>query len=218
MQKEGSHIALGMLVNRPHGVTPPAKALIFHGLNSSNTSSDFLICAALDAVSVKVEGNASFEPALKLLDGLRITEIMYHAPQGSGYDYIELENILDEVLDVTGVRFDKGIDFVVPALTLQPGECVVVVADLAAFRSVYGTSPKVAGVYTGNLSNDGEKIVLLLPSPLEAAILRFDYSNTWSPATDGGGKSLTIQDPAAPSATWKDAESWRASDPTPGRP
>ena len=195
-----------------------ANILAIHGLNSSNTSSDFLICTALDAVSVQVEGEGGFENGLKLLDGLRITEIMYHAPQGSSYDYIELKNTLNEVLDITDVRFDKGIDFTFPALTLQPGECVVVVADLAAFRSVYGASPKVAGQYTGNLSNDGEKIVLLLPSPLEAAILRFDYSNTWYSATDGGGKSLTIQDPAAPPATWKDGENWRASDPTPGRP
>ncbi|MCX5643405.1 MAG: lamin tail domain-containing protein, partial [Phycisphaerae bacterium] len=195
-----------------------ANILAIHGMNSSNTSSDFLISAALDAISVQVEGDSGFEEDLRLLDGLRITEIMYHASKGSSYDYIELENTLDEVLDVTGVRFDNGIGFTFPAMTLQPGEYVVVVPDLAAFRSVYGTSPKVVGQYTGNLSNAGEKIVLLLPSPLEAAILRFDYSNTWYPATDGGGKSLTIQDPAAPPATWKDAESWRASDPTPGRP
>ena len=194
-----------------------ANILAIHGMNSSNTSSDFLICAALDGVSVKVEGEGGFEEGLKLLDGLRITEIMYHALQGSSYDYIELQNTLDETLDLTGVRFDKGIDFTFPALTLPPKEYVVVVADPAAFRSVYGTSPKVAGQYTGSLSNDGEKVVLLLPSPLEAAILRFDYSNAWYPATDGGGKSLTIQDPAAPPATWKDVENWRASDPTPGR-
>ena len=103
-------------------------------------------------------------------------------------------------------------------MTLQPGEYVVVVANLSTFRSVYGATPKVAGQYKGNLSDTGEKIVLLLPSPLDAAILRFDYSNAWYPATDGGGKSLTIQDPAAPPASWKDAESWRASDPTPGKP
>jgi hypothetical protein len=193
-------------------------ALAIHGMNSSNTSSDFLICAALDGVSVKVEGQGGFEEGLKLLDGLRITEIMYRSPKGGNYDYIELKNTLNEVLDVNGVRFDKGIDFVFPAMTLQPGEYVVVVANLSVFRSVYGATPKVAGQYKGNLSDTGEKIVLLVPSPLDAAILRFDYSNTWYPATDGGGKSLTIQDPAAPPASWRDAESWRASDPTPGQP
>jgi hypothetical protein len=195
-----------------------ANILAIHGMNSGTTSSDFLICAALDAVSVKVEGQTSFAEDLKLLDGLRITEIMYHSPKGGNYDYVELKNILNEVLDVNGVRFDKGIDFTFPAMTLQPGEYVVVVANLPAFRSMYGATPKVAGQYKGNLSDTGEKISLLLPSPLDAAILRFDYSNTWYPATDGGGKSLTIQDPAAPPASWKDAESWRASDPTPGKP
>jgi hypothetical protein len=143
---------------------------------------------------------------------------MYRSPKGGNYDYVELQNILNEPLDVTGVRFDKGIDFEFPAVTLQPGECVVVVANLPVFRSLYGTSPRVAGQYDGNLSDTGEKIVLLLPSPLEAAILRFDYSSTWYPATDGGGQSLTIQDPANPSVTWNEAEFWRASDPTPGQP
>jgi hypothetical protein len=143
---------------------------------------------------------------------------MYRASKGSSYDYVELRNVLEEAIDVTGVRFDKGIDFVFPALTLQPGECVVVVANQSLFRSQYGATPKVAGQYQGNLSDSGEKIALLLPAPLDVAILRFEYSNTWYPATDGGGKSLTIQDPAAAPVTWNDAESWRVSDPTPGRP
>ncbi len=86
------------------------------------------------------------------------------------------------------------------------------------FAPLYGAGPKVVGQYNGNLSDTGEKISLALPAPLDAAILRFDYSNAWYPATDGGGKSLTIQDPTAPPVTWKDPESWRAADPTPGKP
>jgi len=192
--------------------------LAIHAMNDETTSSDFLNSVTLEGVSAKAAGGSTPDNDLKLLDGLRITELMYRAPKGSNYDYVELRNVIDEAIDVTGVRFDKGIDFVFAALTLQPGECVVVVANQTAFRSTYGATPKVAGQYQGNLSDSGEKIVLLLPSPLDVAILRFDYSNTWYPATDSGGKSLTIQDPAAPPATWNDAESWRASDPTPGRP
>jgi hypothetical protein len=191
--------------------------LAIHALNDSTTSSDFLMSVTMEA-TLKAVGGSALDNALKLLDGLRLTELMYRAPKGGNYDYVELKNILTEPLDVTGVRFDKGIDFTFPALTLQPGQCVVVVANLSAFRSLYGTSPVVAGQYEGNLSDTGEKIVLLLPSPLEAAILRFDYSSTWYPATDGGGQSLTIQDPAYPPATWDDAAYWRASDPTPGKP
>jgi hypothetical protein len=191
--------------------------LAIHGMDGSN-SSDFLISATLEGGMVRTEGQGNYEKELQLLDGLRITELMYRASKGSSYDYVELRNVLEEAIDVTGVRFDKGIDFVFPALTLQPGECVVVVANQSLFRSQYGATPKVAGQYQGNLSDSGEKIALLLPAPLDVAILRFEYSNTWYPATDGGGKSLTIQDPAAAPVTWNDAESWRVSDPTPGRP
>jgi hypothetical protein len=194
-----------------------ANLLAIQGLNESTTSSDFLISVTLEASLVKAAGGLNIDKALKLLDGLRITELMYHAPKGNSYDYVELKNILNEALDVNGVRFTNGIDFTFPALTLQPGEYVVVAANLTAFQSLYGTTAKVVGPYKGNLSDTGEKITLLLPAPLDAAILRFEYSNTWYPATDGGGKSLTIQDPTAPPAAWKDAESWRAADPTPGK-
>ena len=203
----------------PGDLKAGANILAIHGMNASLTSSDFLITAALDAVSVKVEGGQSaFEGDLKLLDGLRITELMYHSPQGGNYDYVELQNVLDEVLDVNGVRFGNGINFTFPALVLQPGERIVVAADLPVFRSTYGAGPKVVGQYSGSLNNGGEEIVLQLPAPFDAAILRFRYDNTWYPETDGGGQSLALLDPLAPPVTWNDPESWQAADPTPGQP
>jgi hypothetical protein len=195
-----------------------ANILAVHAMNSGSTSSDFLILVALDAASVKVEGTFALEGYLKLLDGLRITELMYHAPQGSACDYVELQNVIDETLDVNGVRFGNGIRFTFPPLILQPGETVVVVADPAAFRSTYGAGAKVAGPYDGNLSNGGEEIVLQLPSPHDAAILRFTYRDEWYPEADGAGKSLTIQDPGGSPAIWNDPENWRPADPTPGQP
>lgn len=192
--------------------------LALQALNDSTTSSDFLLSVVLEGGLVQTTPGLNVDGALRLLDGLRITELMYRAPKSGNYDYVELKNILNVPLDVTGVRFDKGIDFTFPSLILQPGEYVVVAANVAAFQSMYGTTAKVVGQYKGNLNDTGEKIVLLLPAPFEAAILRFEYSNTWYPATDGGGKSLTVQDPTAPPAAWKDAESWQAADPTPGRP
>ena len=195
-----------------------ANMLAIHAMNSGTSSSDFLINVAIDVISTKVEGNDAYERELALLDGLRITELMYHASQGSSADYVELMNAGDRVLDVNGVRFSNGIDFIFPAMTLRPGEYAVVAADVAAFQAAYGTGPKVAGQYDGNLSNGGEDLVLQLPAPLDAAVLRFKYSNTWSPRTDGRGDSLAILDPGAAPATWSEAESWRGSAPTPGRP
>jgi hypothetical protein len=195
-----------------------ANILAIHGMNASTTSSDFLISVALDAVSVKVEGELGFQNDLNLLDGLRVTELMYHAPQGSNYDFIELQNISDVTLDLTGVRFTKGIEFTFPQMQLAPGEFVVVAGDLASFRLRYGSAIRVAGQYSGSLSNNGEDIVLKLALPLEAAIMRFGYSDRWYPTTDGGGESLAIVDPMADPAAWSLADSWQPADPTPGRP
>ena len=100
---------------------------------------------------------------------------------------------------------------------LEAGRHIVVVKDLAAFQSTYGENSLVAGEYSGNLSNGGEKIVLKLPYPLEAAILRFEYNDRWYPDTDGGGYSLAIIDPKAHPAFWSQPENWYAVAPSPGR-
>jgi len=109
-----------------------------------------------------------------------------------------------------------GIDFTFGQMLLEPGQYVVVVENLTAFRSTYGTGVNVAGEYSGNLSNGGERIILSLPSPLDAAILRFGYSDTWYPATDGDGSSLTINDPFVNPAGWSEPENWHPATPSPG--
>ncbi len=92
----------------------------------------------------------------------------------------------------------------------------MVVKNLTAFRSIYGTGVNVVGEYSGNLSNGGERIVLSLPLPLDVAILRFEYRDTWYPATDGNGSSLVINDPLTHPATLSLSESWRPTTPSPG--
>jgi hypothetical protein len=193
--------------------------LAVQAMNSSTTSSDFVFSAAMEATSVVVTGgDYPYLNPLFLLEGLRVTELMYNAPQGEELDYIELQNVTTVPLDLTGVRFTAGVDFAFPSMTLDPGRCVVVVADRAAFRDRYGADIDVAGQYAGHLSNGGEGIVLKLPSPFEAAILRFRYADTWHPATDGGGESLAIKDSTAAAVTWGDPESWEPSQPSPGEP
>ncbi len=180
----------------------------------SDTSSDIVFGLELDAVVTVWD--ESLDDLLALLDGLRITELMYHDPAGSEYDYIELQNVSDVTLDLTGVRFVDGVEFTFPAMTLDPGEYTVVVSNLTAFESRYGTGINVAGEYSLELSNGGEDIVLTLAWPLEAAILRFEYDDVWYPLTDGDGYSLVIRDPTAKPATWDQAESWDAAVPSPG--
>jgi hypothetical protein len=193
--------------------------LAIHGLNDGLGSTDFLISAELDASITTVDyGEFPYPEALDLLAGLRITELMYHSPSGSNFDYIELQNISDKVLKLDGVQFLEGVEFVFPNIELDAGQYVVVVSNLAAFRAMYGMGPRVAGEYSGGLSGGGEKIVLTLAWPLDAAIMRFGYSDRWYPLTDGGGQSLHIIDATAHPATWDEAASWRGAAPSPGAP
>src|SRR3990172_4582266 len=182
--------------------------LAIHGLNDGLGSSDFLISAELEATVTTIDyGEFPYPDAPDQLAGLRITELMYHDPSGSNFDYIELQNISDTAIKLDGLRFLDGILFEFPAGQLNPDEYVVVVGNLTSFRSRYGYSARVAGEYTGALSGGGEKIVLSLAWPLEAAIMRFEYSDAWYPATDGGGQSLHINDATAHPSLWSDAES-----------
>jgi hypothetical protein len=195
-----------------------ANLLAIQGMNNTLTSGDMLISVELEGTLTTPAEEFPFAKALELLAGLRVTELMYHAAEGSSLDYIELKNIGPSALELAGVRLSDGIDFTFGAMTLGAGQYVVVAGNVAAFRSAYGTSINVAGEYSGSLSNGGEKIVLQLPLPLEAAILRFEYNDTWYPATDGGGQALVIDEPLAHPAAWAWPESWRPAAPTPGTP
>jgi hypothetical protein len=182
------------------------------------TSTDIVFGMTLEAVTVTttITDINPYADDEKVLDSLRITEIMYN-PVGNGdLEYIELKNIGDETIDITDVRFVNGIDYQFPAMTLTPGQYIVIAADEALFEAHYPGVDAV-GQYLGKLNNTGERIVLTLANPpLEAAILRFDYNNTWYPSTDGAGSSLEIIDPTVDPALWDDAKSWQASTPRPG--
>ena len=182
---------------------------------SGATSTDVVFGLELSAVVTVYD--ESMDDLLALLDGFRITEIMVHDSVSSDYDYIELQNICDEPLDVNGVRFTNGIDFTFPPMTIDVGEYVVVVSDVNSFDFRYDTSGiTIAGQYAGNLDNGGEEIVLKLPLPYEAAIMRFSYDDAWYPLTDGFGSALSIVDAYADPAAWDEKESWQQAPPTPG--
>ncbi|MGD8501515.1 MAG: lamin tail domain-containing protein, partial [Phycisphaerales bacterium] len=89
-------------------LAPGDNILAIQGMNSSSTSPDFLLSVELDAVITTSAEGFSFANALELLDGLRVTELMYHAADGSNFDYIELQNISETTLDLYGVRFIEG--------------------------------------------------------------------------------------------------------------
>ncbi len=155
---------------------------------------------------------------------LRITEIMYHplpAPALStnvdeDFEYIEVKNTGATPLNVNRFELNGGVKFQFPNVVLQPGQCGVVVANLAAFQSRYVPTNLLLGTYTGNLNNAGDHVVLR-GSVLEP-ILDFTYSDEWYPVTDGSGFALSIINPNAARDTWGLATSWRAGSVVNGTP
>ena len=101
-------------------------------------------------------------------------------------------------LDLTGVRLAGGVDFTFPGVSLAAGPDAW--SSPAMWRSShahYGSGHQRGRRSTAAALNDGgDELVLQLPAPYDAAILRFDYNDAWYPATDGGGYALTIVDPA----------------------
>ena len=153
--------------------------------------------------------------------GLRITELMYHprAPDDDSpfdaddFEFIELLNAGENVLDLEGVRFSGGLRFnfsegAVPSL--QPGEIVLLVEDLEAFATRYDVGRLlIAGAYSGNLSNNSETVMVL--DATGSQVVAFSYSDAWHPLSDGGGHSLELRD----SDDWPDGlddgGAWRPS-------
>jgi len=144
-----------------------------------------------------------------VVDNLRITEIMYHAPDPDE-EFIELKNIGAERLNLNLVNFTDGIDFTFPSVELAAGEHIVVVRDRITFEARYGTDVNVAGQYSGRLNNAGERISL--QDAIGQTILDFAYKDGWRSLTDGEGFSLTVIDPTNPDPdSWDRKDSWRAS-------
>ena len=144
-----------------------------------------------------------------LTDNLRITEIMYN-PYNPNTEYVELQNVGTETINLNLVKFTNGIDFTFPNMELAPNEYVVVVQDRQAFETRYGTAFNIAGQYSGRLNDGGERI--RLEDAIGQVILDFDYKDGWRSITDGDGFSLTVIDPANTEPyDWNEKDSWRAS-------
>ena len=155
---------------------------------------------------------------------LRLTEIMYHPPapptgntnDADNFEYLEFLNTSALPLNLAGFRLHGGVDFTFPALTLGAGQRVLLVRDLAALQSRYGTNLLVAGVFTNHLANDQDHLVL--DGPLGEPIHDFTYRSDWYRITDGAGFALAIREPGGPLADWGLASAWRPSGVAGGTP
>lgn len=154
---------------------------------------------------------------------LALTEIQYnpHTPtdqeliaghtDADSFEFIELQNISTDIIDINQVRLADGITFSFEDsdyIVLQPNERVLVVEDVVAFTARYGSGRPVAGQYTGKLSNSGETITLLDHQARVIEQIAYRDSSGWPGRTDGYGTALVRIDTALDG---NDATNWKSS-------
>ncbi|MBN1307137.1 MAG: lamin tail domain-containing protein [Chitinispirillaceae bacterium] len=130
------------------------------------------------------------------LYNLRLTEIHYNPSDldtiltSNDLEFIEMKNTGSTTLDLGGLAFTDGIDYVFDdGATLEPDAFFVVASNENGFEQRYGFSPD--GVYGGQLNNGGEKITLI-DTATDSAVFSQSYkdTDTWPQEADGGGYSL----------------------------
>ncbi|MDB6136263.1 MAG: hypothetical protein JWM59_4506 [Verrucomicrobiales bacterium] len=181
--------------------------------------------------SVPVSFTAGEPDITDYLKSLVISRIYYHpsfpttqesltASDPEAYEWLELMNVGSVPLDLTPVRFTKGIDFDFAGsavTTLDPGRRVLVVRSLAAFAARYGPLPLpngalVAGEWQAGdaLGNAGEQLKLSYGAGIPIRDFEYDDKAPWPEEADGGGHALVLKNPASlPDPNL--AASWRAS-------
>jgi len=138
-----------------------------------------------------------------------INEVMFDPPSDQlDGEFIELYNRGSGAMDVSGWRFSDGPGFTLPLGTSIPsGGYLVVAANAARLRSVYGDLP-VVGDYQGRLSNRGELIRLEDARGNLVDEVDYRYGGDWPTLTQGNGSSMELVNPELdndrPSA-WRDS-------------
>ena len=141
------------------------------------------------------------------------------------FEFIELQNISNSVIDLVGTTFSQGVDFEFnldsPVRTLEPGEQVLIVENAEAMSARYGNSiiGKIAGEFDSDskLSNNGETITLTAASGLPIKSFVYSDEAPWPTSADGDGFSLILTDPAS-NPDHSLPENWQSSDQVDGSP
>ena len=161
------------------------------------------------------------------VESLVISEIMYHPDEpspaeiGAGFDdddffeFIEIRNIGSQTIDLSGVRFTKGIDIDLSG-TIAPGDYVLVVNNVAAFELRHGGGLPVIGAWSGKLDNGGERLKLSFGAGESIREFVYDDEAPWPTAPDGGGSLVLVAPRSLPDHG--DAINWRTSIHSGGNP
>ncbi|MGI8603552.1 MAG: lamin tail domain-containing protein [Verrucomicrobiales bacterium] len=184
--------------------------------------------------SLPVQFTAGEPDVAVYLNSLVVSQFVYHplAPVGSerlvsvdtgDFEWIELLNVGPGALDLTPLRFTKGIDFDFTSGTitsLAPGARVLVVRNIPAFQARYGATHNgiIAGEWSAgdNLSDGGETVKLSFGAGTPIQEFTYDDNPPWPPAADEGAALVLIRPDLLPDHN--DPLNWRASSTASGQP
>jgi len=130
------------------------------------------------------------------LDGLKLTEIMYHPADfgevsGTELEFLEIKNTsTTSTVDLSGVAIVDGVKFEFPmGTTIAPQEFIVLAANP---EELITKCPEidVLGSYDGQLRNSGEKLAFVNFSGDTIIAVEYDDDFPWPTQADGDGYSL----------------------------
>ena len=202
-----------------HQATPGSSDLTFDAqlsVTQAATPDDSIVLDATTTILARTFSDGEWSALSQetfvipgLQSDLRISEIHYNpadptaAEIAAGFDdnddfeFIEIFNPSTVgSVNLAGLQLAGGVDFDFGDFELFPGQRVVVVEDVDAFRFRYGDGPTVLGQWSGGLSNGGEELILL--DSLGGEVVSVDYGDEglWPVAADGRGASLVLIDDA----------------------
>lgn len=169
-------------------------------------------------------GEEAFAP---LLGELVISEIHYNPDGSDEFEFIELLNLSDKTLDLSGISIRGGVDLLAgDGIRLAPKSFILGVENSEAFNQRYMTPTseyffpdlEILGVWDGRLNDDGELIEIRdKDGTLLTSVVYFGIA-PWPLSSDGDGSSLELLNPtseifggAGKPIDLSDAALWRAS-------
>jgi len=160
---------------------------------------------------------------LEGMDNLRITEIHYHPLDKSDvdnddgeYEFIELKNIGNETLDLSGMYFSRGLTYLFPNNTmLSPDSFIVLASNKIEFFTRYGFP--AFDEYEGQLDNSGETIALNTVAGDTLIKIHYNDKYPWPNSADGDGYSIVPRE-NNPYQDQNDPVNWMASGKIHGNP
>ncbi|MFM1770623.1 MAG: Inner spore coat protein, partial [Verrucomicrobiota bacterium] len=129
-----------------------------------------------------------YDPAATFAGKVLIHEIMFNPPGGlPAHEWIELHNTATNLINLTGWRFSRGLNYTFPNVAIPAGGHLVVAANVAAFQANYPGVTNVVGGWTGQLANREETLELVTPLGEVVNEVHYATAGDWARRERGRG-------------------------------